>query len=294
MNTKKPLLSFYSDLLFINSIQSVKNDFISNSTLQKLGYSYIQEYNYYIKDDIIEGNGISPIFTVDIITKEDFFERLTNFETISILKNIELEISQIPEEKDISIYTESLFKEIEILIKRATKIEDIDTNLVKVKLIEIVTFVKDKYSNIVRHHNVFNYLSKDNEITFFKDRDLKYSFYVDLYEMAHTLYLIDDTEIEEIDFINAFTSPHPYLLENKIKFSQNNYIISYFLDSLKPFFYEFSHTKIEQSKVFLNKQSKPFNSNDIYTSLSRGKDKIEVIKDKIDKYILKLKKSHLK
>ena len=82
MNTKKPLLSFYSDLLFINTIQSVKNDFISNSTLQKLGYSYIQEYNYFIKDNIIEANGTSPIFTVDIITKEIFFVIFGNFKPI--------------------------------------------------------------------------------------------------------------------------------------------------------------------------------------------------------------------
>lgn len=294
MNNKRQLLSFFSDMLFIDSIQSIKNAFIGNSTLKKQGYSYIDEYNYYMKDDIIEENGINPIFITDIITREVFFERLINFETISILKNIELEISQIPEEKEKVIFAENVFIEIETLIKRTLKTENTDADLVKSKLLEITTFIKEKYSGFIKYHNVFKYLAKENDITFFKDRDLKHSFFIDLYEIAYTLHLIDDTEIEEVDFINAFTSQQPQLLENKVRFSENNYVVAYFLESLKPFFHEFNPSKIEQSKVFTNKQNKPLKSNDIYTSLSRGKNKIEVEKTKIDKYILKLKSDYLK
>jgi hypothetical protein len=52
-----------------------------------------------------------------------------------------------------------------------------------------------------------------------------------LYEQAYTLHLIDDTENEELDFVNAFTSPTPETLVNKIRFSKNNYIVAYFLES---------------------------------------------------------------
>lgn len=294
MNSASSLLSFYFDMLFVNNIKYVKDSFIGNSTLQRNGYSYIQEYKYYMKEEMVEDNGTMPIFVIDIIKKEDFFERLLNFESISIYKNIEAEILNIPEKKDKTKYIESIYDDIEILLKRVLKLEDVDVNLVKEKLFGIIAFIKDRYLSLAEYHNVFRYLKKETDITFFRDKDLKYSFYVDLYEIAYTLFLIDDSEIEEVDFINAFTSPNPQLLENKVRFSKSNYVVAYFLEVLKPFFHEFTHTKIEQSKVFLNKQNKPLKSNDIYASLSRGKDKIDAEKVKIDKHILQLKNEYLK
>ena len=80
MDSTSTLLSFYFDMLFVNNIQSVKESFIKNSTLQKNGYSYIQEYEYCMKEDMIENNGVMPVFINDIIRKEDFLERLMIFE----------------------------------------------------------------------------------------------------------------------------------------------------------------------------------------------------------------------
>ena len=91
-----PLLSFYFDMLFVNSIQSVKNTFKTNSTLQKNGYFYIQEYGYCMKDEMVEDNGTNPIFVIDIIRKEDFLDKLMTFENKFIYKNIESEILKEP------------------------------------------------------------------------------------------------------------------------------------------------------------------------------------------------------
>ncbi|WP_159022251.1 hypothetical protein [Formosa sp. L2A11] len=294
MNSSSSVLSFYFDMLFINSIQSVKDSFIGNSTLQKNGYSYLQEYKYYIKDDMIEDNGSMPILLTDIITREDFLDRLLNFENISIYRTIESEMSTKQTEQDKKTYIANVYDDIQVLLKRVLKLEDADVRLIEDNFIKIVNNLKDRYSDFVGYHNVYKYLISESDVTFFKDKDLKYSFYAELYEMAYTLYLIDDTEIEEVDFINAFSSPNPQILENKIRFSKNNYVVAYFLESLKPFFNGFTHTAIEKSEIFLNKQNKPIKSTDIYTSLSRGKNKIEDEKSKIDTHILNLKNEYLK
>ncbi len=294
MMSSNTLLSFYFDMLFVNSIQSVKDSFNRNYTLQKNGYSYIQEYEYYMKEEMVEDNGTMPIFVNDIIRKEDFLNKLLDFENKFIYKNIEQEILKEPGVDNNVAYLKNIYDEIELLLKRVSKLENVDINLIEMKLIEIIILIKDRFPSLKEYHNVFKYLAKETDLTFFRNKDLKYSFYVDLYEMAYSLNLIDDTEIGEIDFINAFTSPNPQLLQNKIRFFCNNYLIAYFLESLKPFFYELNHNRIEQSKIFLTKQTKPLKSNDIYVSLSRGKDKNKTEKTKIDTYILKLQKEHSK
>lgn len=287
-----PLL-FYSDMLFVNSIQSVKESFLGNSTLLENGYSYLQNQNYYIKEDMVDDNETMPIFVTDTISREDFIERLLSFENTSIYKKIESVVSTHQDKKLNSNYLNNIYNEIQVLLKRVLKLEDDEVRLIEDKLIAIVNNLKDRYSNIVAYHEVYKYLIKESDATFFKNKDFKYSFYVDLYELAYTLYLIDDAEIEELDFINAFTSPNPKILVNKIRFSQNNYVVAYFLESLKPFFNGFTHTAIEKSEVFLNKQNKVLKSTDIYASLSRGKHKIEDEKSKIDAHILKLKNQYL-
>ena len=288
------LLSFYFDMLFVNSIEKVKSSFIGNSTLQKNNFSFIQNQNHYMKEEMVEDNGVTPIFVTDIISKEDFLERLLNFENISIYKSVESEVSNKQTKQDKTTYLEKVYNDIQVLLKRVLKLEDTDVRLVEDKLIEIINNLKDRYSKIITYHDVHKYLIKESDATFFENKDLKYSFFQDLYELAYTLYLIDDTEIEELDFIYAFTSPTPQILQNKIRFSKNNYVIAYFLESLKPFFNGFTHTAIERSEVFLNKQNKPIKSTDIYASLSRGNTKIEDDKIKIDTHILNLKNKYIK
>ncbi|MEZ4801514.1 MAG: hypothetical protein R2797_01985 [Gelidibacter sp.] len=294
MQSSKHTLSFYFDMLFVNSIEQVTQSFVGNPNFYEQGYSYVQQFDYYIKDVMVEEDDIMPIFETDIIERKDFLEWLLNIENIKFYKRLNEDLSFLSDNKDKSDYLKNIYNDIQVLIRRLIKFEHADTEIVEDKLIEIINNLKDRYSAILTYHDVFKYLIKETDITFFKNKDLKYSFYVDLYECAYTLYLIDDTEIEEIDFINAFTSPNPQLLKKKIRFSVNNYVLSYFLESLKPFFNGFSHAAIEKSEVFLNKQNKPLKSTDIYVSLSRGKGKIEFEKTKIDSHLLDLKNKHLK
>ncbi|WP_438710751.1 hypothetical protein ACSTS3_18735 [Aquimarina muelleri] len=294
MQSLNSSLAFYFDMLFVNTIESVKDSFIGNATLKGNGYSYIQEYGYFMKEEMVDDDGKMPVFVNDIINREDFLERLLNFENTSIYQSIEVEISVKQPDQDKAAYLQKVYDDIQVLLKRVLKLEDDNVRLIEDKLIEIINNLKDRYSTVIAYHDVYKYLIKESDTTFFKNRISNYSFYKDLYETSYSLDLIDDVEIEEYDFIEAFISPKPQLLENKIRFSKNNYVIAYFLDSLKPFFNEFTHVAIEKSGVFLNKQNKPLKSTDIYSSLSRGKNKIEYEKTKIDSSILKLKNEYLK
>lgn len=290
----KQLLSFYYDLLFTYGIASIRDSFIGNKTIKSKGYSFIQEQDYYMKEEMVEDDDVMPIFVTDIIKREDFLSRLMQFENSSIYTELETELTSLGNKKDKSNFLSKFLDDLKVLIKRIDTIEDEDSEAIKTSLVEITSIVKQRYQFIVSNHDVFKYLVKDSDITFFKNKSLKYSFYQELYELAYSLYLIDDIEIEESHFIEAFTSPQPSTLSNKIRFSANNMIVSYFLESLKPFFNGFNHTTIEASEIFLNKQGKVLKSTDIYASLSRGKNKYLDEKEKIDSWISELKKKYLK
>ena len=54
MKQNKPSLSFYNDILFVNGIQSLRDSFIGNKILKGKGYSFIQEHDYHMKEDMVE------------------------------------------------------------------------------------------------------------------------------------------------------------------------------------------------------------------------------------------------
>ena len=294
MQSSSSALTFYFDMLFVNSIQFVDDSFVGNTTLQENGYTYLQEYKYYIKDEMVEDNGTMPVFVTDMIYREEFLERLLHLENTSIYKKIETEVSARKTEQDKMTYLVNVYDNIQVLLKRVLKLEDDEVRLIEDRLIEIVDNLKDRYSSVISYHDVYRYLIKETDSTFFKNRISKYSFYKDLYEASCSLDLIDDVETEEHHFIEVFISPKPQILENKIRFTKNNYVIAYFLESLKPFFSGFTYVAIEKSFGFLNKQNKALRSTDVSASLSRGKNKIDYEKSKIDAHILELKNEYLK
>ena len=293
MESSSSVLSFYFDMLFVNGIQSVKDSFIGNQTLIKNGYSYIPDYEQYEKEQLFE-DGLNPIFVSDYIERKQFLERLLSFENTSIYKKVEVETSKKLTKEEKEQFLKAVLDDIQVLLKRVLKLEDEGVRLIEDKLIEMISNLKDRYSLLISYHNAYNYIIKETDITFFKNKDLKYSFYTDLYELAYSLYLIDDVETEERDFINAFSSEKPQVLENKIRFVQSNYIIAHFLEAIKPFFNGFTRVAIENSNVFLNKQNKLFTSKDLDTAMSRGKDKNIEEKAKINLLISELKNKHLK
>src|SRR5690606_24540699 len=126
----------YFDMLFVNSIQHVKDSFIGNSTLQENGYLYVQEYGYYMKDDMVEDDGNMPIFITDIIERKDFLERLLNFENTFIYKKIQDDVLEIVDEHEKVTYLMNVYNDIQVLLKRVLKLDDEDVRLIEEKLIK--------------------------------------------------------------------------------------------------------------------------------------------------------------
>jgi hypothetical protein len=286
-------LEFYFNILFVTNIKSIRDGFLGNKELISKGYVYQEQQDYYMSNSLIE-DGDTPIITIDIIDRDKFFIDMllnANANCYKIIENKLIELEGLEDKKE---FLKVVYVDLKTLLKRTLQSDDEDAIHIETKLIELLNKLKTRYFNVINYHDVFKYLFKETDATFFKCKNFKYSFYENLYEVTYSLDLIDDTEIEENDFILAFTSPNPKILEKKVRFIQNNYIVAYFLESLKPFFNGFNHTTIEKSNVFLNKQNKLLKSTDIYASLSRGKDKFEDYKIKIDIQISELKNLYLK
>lgn len=295
MQYSNTVLSFYFDMLFVNDIQFVKNSFIGNSRLQENGYSYIQEYDYYLKDRMVEDNGSKPIFVTEIISRKDFLAYLLNFENILIYRTIETEIFKLDNLVDKKEYLNNIFNDLKILFRKGTNTISDSIELVNDSLTELLRNLKDKYTDIISSHSVFSKLHKDIGASYFKGLEsLKPTFFSKLFEITCLLELIDDIDIYEEDFIEAFISSKPQELSTKIKFDVTAGIVAHFFTSLKPFFKNFTSKAIQDSEVFLNKDNKPFTASGIDKARSTSKDKHLEIKAKIDLQIDKLKKQYIK
>lgn len=295
MESSSSVLSFYFDMLFVNDIQSVKDSFIGNATLQENGYSYLQEYKYYIRDEMVEDNGTMPVFVTDMIYKEDFLERLLHFENTSIYKNIETEVSNLPDLADKKEYLNSIYNDFKILFRRVINTVSDSINLVDEHLTKLLRNLKDKHINIIDSHTVFGNLSKDFGASYFRNLDyLGRPFFLNLFEVTCSLGLIDDTDMYEEDFVEAFTSSKPQELSTKIKFIEMAGVVAHYFEAIKPFFHNFTNLTMEGSDVFRNPNGKSYSASGIQKSKSLSKEKYLDIKANIDLHINKLKKQYIK
>jgi len=232
---------------------------------------------------------------VDIIDRDKFL--IIKLEKADKKNYIDIKekLASLKNTIDQKSYLSNVFDDLKVLLKKVDLFDNKKSKtIIEDSLLKTLDNLKQIYQNIIKHHDCFIYLNKNTENSFFQCKDLKSSFFVKLYDATCKLDLIDDVEISEADFINALISPNPQIITSKIRFTKSNYITSYYLESLKPFFHNFNHIMIEKSTVFLNKQRKILRSTDIYASLSRGKDKSQNEKIKIDTLLLKLKNEYLK
>lgn len=295
MPSSNSVLSFYFDMLFDNDIQSVKDSFIGNSTLKDNGYSYLQNQKYYLKEEMLEEDGVMPVFKTDVITKEKFFICLLNFENISIYKTIESEISSLIDLENKKEFLNNIYNDLRILFRRILNTVSDSISLVEDYLSDLLRNLKDKYVNIINSHSVFGNLSKNGGASYFRSLDyLKQSFFIELFDVTCNLGLIDDTDIYPEDFFNAFTISKPQESPDKIKFIVQGGIVAHYFEAIKPFFHNFTNITIELSGVFINPVDKPYSATGIQKSKSVSKEKYLDIKATIDLHINKLKKQYIK
>jgi hypothetical protein len=205
---------------------------------------------------MVEDNGTMPVFVTDIVRKEDFLERLLNFENTSIYKTIEIDISGLCNLEDKKEYLNNIYNDLKILFRRVANTVSESVDLIEDYLTELLRNLKDKYANIISSHSVFGNLHKDIGASYFRCLEsLKPSFFSKLFEVTSILGLIDDIDIYEEDFIEAFTSSKPQELSTKIKFIETGGTVAYYFMSIKPFFKNFTSMAIQNSEAFLNKDN---------------------------------------
>lgn len=290
MITLKNKLKYLDDLLFSDGISQLKASFYGNKELLENGYDYYKEQDNYVKFDLVElENSESPEMVATIMNRTDFFELYLKQNQNSLYEYLQKTESNSNFSDDLN----ELYNYLNSYIKKATLLDVLFKDIINAYLTQIVQDLKIKYP-IVESHRVFRVLNKKNGfLSYFQYKDIKASFFEDLYEVTYKLDLIDDVEVLEETFYEVFTTsvPNP---EFKITFNTKNHLIAFFLKEIEQFFNNLNPVTIERSGCFYNKQGKKLNSTDLYTSLSRniGKDSDKL--NRISYHINELKKVHLK
>ena len=281
---------FYEDLIFHDGIKKIHDSFYIQ-TIYTRNYRFIQELNAeFIYEAWLNKDDISDQIHIEhYVPRVLKFNNKQAFETLgkSIVKMDETEAKKF------------LILQLNLL---SSLVEKYDTDLSNVypeirnDLISIISDINIKYSHYQLTHKAFRKLTKNSEsvISFFQVKsEITTSFFEKLYDVAIHLDLIDDVETSEDLFIEVFTSVKPEP-ESKIQFIKPNAMIALFLKEIESFFYNFNSITIEKSKSFLNKQGKIITSADLYTALSRSKDKHNNDFVKIQNEINLLKKQYLR
>lgn len=280
---------FYEDLIFNKECSNLSDAFYVETIYTK-GYNLVIERNkefwfeaWLNKQDISE-----------MIHYEQYLNKVLKYNTkqaLELLDELVLKLDEPVAKKFLNIQ----FNLLNSLIEKYDEDMNDCNPEVRTELISIISDINIKYSHYQLTHKALRKLThrRDNIFSFFQIKsELKSSFFEKLYDVTITpLNLIDDIEISEEVFIEVFTSPKPL---SKIQFIKPNATIAFFLKEIEPFFENFNSTTIEKSSSFLNKQGKVLTSTDLYTALSRNKDKKDNDFIKIQHEINLLKKQYLR
>ena len=279
---------FFEDLVFNESYAKLSDAFYIETIFTKDYKLEIERNEKFWFEAWLNKQDIS-----DMIHYENYLNVVLKYNYEDAFENLNYSISKLNDE-DTTIF---LKKQLNILNSLIKKLAELDKHQeIKATLLQIISDIDKKYSHLNITHPIFKKLDRETENIFslFQLKDgIKRSFFEKLYDASIALDLIDDIEIREDDFIEVFISPNPISI-GKIKFTKPNATVAIFLKELEFFFENFNATTIEKSKNFLNKQGKALTSTDLYTALSRNKDKENIDLIKIQNEINKLKKHYLK
>ena len=290
METLNTPLQYLEDMLFSDGIDVLMNSFIANEQLISDGFEYYQPDDNYIRFDLSELSvSLRPELYGVVINREDF---LTNFLNKS-KANFYLNLKTVEFDPHFSNILNSFYNSLSVYINKVSISDSKYKGVLNKHLYTIVSDLRIQYP-IIEKHKVFRIFNDTSGyVSYFQYKDLKASFFEDLYEVTYKLDLIDDVEVAEDVFYDVFTLPKPNL-ELKITFTQKNHLVAFYLKEIEVFFNNLNAVTIEKSKNFYNKQGKPLTSSDLYTSLSRNKNKDLDSLKKIKRRIDELKKTYLK
>lgn len=288
-STTESPLEFFNQLLFFDGLKLVIGSFYTENSFTK-GYKFINEENnefsftaWVNKDDFS-----------DMIHIENYLAKVLRFNTKLAFDLFDKSLVKMEEVEAKKFLTHQLNLLYSLIVKYDSN-ENIAYPEIRTELISIISDINIRYSHYQLTHKAFSKLttSSDGIFSFFQVKsEIPLSFFQKLYDVAISLDLIDDVEISEDLFIEVFTTAKPEP-ESKIHFIKPNAKVAFFLKEIESFFENFNSTTIEKSRSFLNKQGKVLTSTDLYTALSRNKDKQNTDFIKIQNEINLLKKQYL-
>jgi hypothetical protein len=290
MDTLNTPLQYLEDILFSDGIDVLMNSFIANEQLISDGFEYYPPDDNYIRFDLSEPSvSLTPELYGEVINRVDYLINFLNKSKASFyqkLKTVEFE-------PHFPTTLGSFYNKLNVYINKVSISDSKYKEVLNRHLYTLVSDLRIQYP-IIEKHKVFRIFNDaSGYISYFQYKDLKASFFEDLYEVTYKLDLIDDVEVAEDVFYDVFTLPKPNL-ELKITFTQKNHLVAFYLKEIEVFFNNLNTVTIEKSKNFYNKQGKPLTSSDLYTSLSRNKNKDLDSLKKIKSHIDELKKTYLK
>ena len=290
MQTLNTPLQYLEDLLFFDGLNNLMSSFIDNEQLISKGFEYYTPDDNYIRFDLSKpSSSLGTELYGEVINRLDF---LTNFLTKS-KSSLYQELKTVELDPQFSTILNSYYNNLNIYINKVSIIDSKYKEVLNKHLYTLVSDLRIQYP-IIEKHKVFRIFNDTSGyVSYFQYKDLKASFFEDLYEATYKLDLIDDVEVTEDVFYDVFTLPKPNL-ELKINFTQKNHLVAFYLKEIEVFFNNLNAVTIEKSKNFYNKQGKPLTSSDLYTSLSRNKNKDLDSLKKIKRHIDELKKTYLK
>lgn len=291
MNNQHSYLEYISELLFFDGFDNLNRSFLGNDELKALGYTYIEQYAYYLRVDMVDDNDVEPIFTHDIMDINGFFDDF-------LLKNRRLlykSLNQLEIKDEGSGFEEHLNRTYDELYKyhrKATKLEKAFFEKIVKEIEIIVSDLKIQY-HIIDKHNAFKILNTVNGLQgYFQPKDLKGKFFEELYTLTYSFDLIDDVLVSDEMFTDVFTSP-TLSEESKIYFIKGNGLVTSYLRELEQFFLNLNSKSIGDSKCFITKQGTPFTTSNYLASLSRRTKKDTEVFIKIKKSLDNLKVKYL-
>lgn len=289
MNGNLNYLFYLEDIIFRDGLKTIMNSFLSNTKLLEEGYDFYPDLDSYNKFDLHEIDGsIEPLMTVLTVNRSSFLEEYLNHSKHSLLNLLNKNKNEINFQHELN----EVYNNLSSFNKKLSYSDFNYKDIIEKHLNQLVKDLRIKFP-IIESHKIFRIFNEYNGyISFFQFKDLKATFFEQLYETTYKLDLIDDIEVSEELFYDVFTcsKPNP---DQKIFFRAKNYLVAYFLKEIEPFFNNLNSVTIEKSKCFYNKQGKLLTGNDLYTSLSRNKGKEAHSIKKINFHIDSLKKTYL-
>lgn len=274
---------FYNQILFYNGIKLIEESFYFQNP-------YTEGYKFYNEIGNFTGWIKTLPDSVDVLNLSTYFVKALKVNSAESLNLLEGKIESLdnPYKKD---FLKNQLDHIQSFHLKISKSKDLKySNVIEEELEILVKDIFFKFNSLQVRHKLFDKINAPKKLisSFFQCKEYPLEFYSKLYDLTSNLLLIDETETFEEDFITILTSSNPENDLCQIQFTKNNYVISYYLRKLEPFFDNLNFNTIELSKSFYNKQNKLLTASDLSASLSRGKDKALATKKSIDNALLSL------